>query len=37
MRIRGEGEGGKKSERRGEEGVQKVKFEEVVSLCPKTT
>ena len=34
----GEGEGGKKSERRGEEGVRKVKFEEVVSLSsPKTT
>lgn len=38
IRIRGEGEGGKKSERRGEEGVRKVKFEEVVSLSsPKTT
>lgn len=34
----GRGEGGKKSERRGEEGVRKVKFEEVVSLSsPKTT
>lgn len=37
IRIGG-GEGGKKRERRGEEGVQKVKFEGVVSLSsPKTT